>query len=249
MNSDEQPDEFERYQHRDPCRDHSGPIRPGRSDTELVIDLLSFPYTDTGNAERLVAMYGDLIRFCPERRKWLIWDGKRWNSEDTRRVKMLMKRTTRMMFAQAAEIADKELRTAAEKFARRSESAAAISAALTCAEYEDGVPIRARELDSHRLLINFQNGTFDFETSRLREHRREDLLTKIVHFPYNPDATCPIFTAFIYRIAGDGPVASERDRERAERVVRYIQKCIGYAMTGDNYIRDLFLRRRPGRTF
>src|SRR5260370_170722 len=30
-------------------------------------DLLPYPYTDTGNAERLVAMFGQLFRFSPDK--------------------------------------------------------------------------------------------------------------------------------------------------------------------------------------
>jgi putative DNA primase/helicase len=38
---------------------------------------------------------------------------------------------------------------------------------------------------------------------------------------------------FIDRIMGGGPEASEQGRERADRMVRYLQKCFGYALTGD----------------
>src|SRR5216684_2910853 len=37
-------------------------------------DLLCYPYTDTGNAERLVHLFGAQIRYCPEMKKWLVWD-------------------------------------------------------------------------------------------------------------------------------------------------------------------------------
>lgn len=42
-----------------------------------------FARTDTGNAERLVARFGDRIRFCPPRKKWLYWNGKRWEWDVT----------------------------------------------------------------------------------------------------------------------------------------------------------------------
>src|SRR5258706_10087409 len=67
-----------------------------------IPDLLHFPHTDTGNAERLVRLYGSDIRFCVETKKWMVWDGRRWNSEDTRRVKPLFKKTMRETHRQAA---------------------------------------------------------------------------------------------------------------------------------------------------
>jgi hypothetical protein len=40
-------------------------------------------HTDLGNARRLIARHGDNIRFIPEWRKWITWDGTRWRV-DTR---------------------------------------------------------------------------------------------------------------------------------------------------------------------
>jgi hypothetical protein len=38
---------------------------------------------------------------------------------------------------------------------------------------------------------------------------------------------------FLYRIMGAGPDASDQEIERANRLVNYLQKCFGYALTGD----------------
>jgi putative DNA primase/helicase len=196
-------------------------------------NLLSQPHTDTGNAERLVLLCGRDIRFCAEFKRWLVWDRQRWNSEDTRRVKMLAKRVTRTMYAQAAGIERKEDRQVAEQHARKSESAAAINAMLVCAEYEGGVPISASDLDQNPFLVNFLNGTLDLREGRLREHSQADHITKLVHFNYRPGAACPRFMRFVHRIMGDGPEGSDSDRARADRMVNYLQKAFGYALTAD----------------
>jgi len=199
----------------------------------LEVRLVSQPFTDTGNAERLVALHGRVIRFCPEMKKWLVWDGLRWNSEDSRRIKLHAKKTMREMYSQAAAIPDKDLREAAEKHARKSESAAGIHAMLSCAEYEEGIPVSPSELDQHPYLLNFKNGTLDLKTGALYAHRREDLLTKLVNCKFNPRAQCERFIWFICRIMGGGPSASQAEGERAARLVGYLQKCFGYALTGD----------------
>jgi len=196
-------------------------------------DLLYQPYTDTGNAERLVALYGRDIRFCTQMKTWLVWDGLRWNSEDMRRVKVLAKRTMREMYVQAAGIERADIKEAAEKHARKSESSASIHSMLTCAEYEEGVPVSAEALDRNNYLLNFLNGTLDLATGRIRAHQRDDLIGKLVHCNYRPSAECPKFMQFLSRIMGDGPDASEPERQRAERLVNYLQKCFGYALVGD----------------
>lgn len=62
---------------------------------------------------------------------------------------------------------------------------------LTCAEYEKEIPVSINQLDQDPFLLNCLNGTLDLRTGELREHRREDLITKLVHLKYYPDAECP----------------------------------------------------------
>lgn len=194
-------------------------------------DLLHFPHTDTGNAERLVLMHGSDLRFCTEMKKWLAWDGRRWTSEDSRRVRRLFKNTIREMYRQTAAVTDKDQRELAERHARQSEAAAKIRAALECAECEIGIGISANALDTHPFLLNCLNGTLDLRTGELRAHDRHDLITKIVRVNYRADATCPRFMRFLHRIMGDNSDAEPGGR--APRLVGYLQKCFGYSLTAN----------------
>ena len=50
------------------------------------VPTIGMPLTETGNAERMVARFRNRIRYCPPRRKWLIWDGRRWAWDDRGRT-------------------------------------------------------------------------------------------------------------------------------------------------------------------
>ena len=41
----------------------------------------SYLHTNVGNAERLVDKYGEHIRYVPLWKKWIVWDGQRWNAD------------------------------------------------------------------------------------------------------------------------------------------------------------------------
>ena len=41
------------------------------------------PKTELGYARRLIAVYGDRLRYVPAWRRWLVWDGKRWAHDTT----------------------------------------------------------------------------------------------------------------------------------------------------------------------
>ena len=186
-----------------------------------VPDLLRYPYTDTGNAERLVAKFGTNIRYCPDWKTWLIWDRTRWLPDRSREIQRGAKYAIREFYAQSASIPDNSDRQKAESHARLSESAAAIRAMLACAESEKGITVNATELDLDPWLLNCQNGTLDLKTGKLRPHSQADLITKRCSVDFDAKAPCPVFEGFIARILG-GQAA----------LVTYVQRVFGYALTG-----------------
>jgi putative DNA primase/helicase len=145
------------------------------------------------------------------------------------------------MYVQALAINDKQARENAERHARNSESAKSITAMLTCAEYQEGIPVLADQLDRDPYLLNCLNGTLNLRSGLRRKHRREDLITKLVHFDFDPQTKCPLFLEFLYRIMGASSDASLAELERASRLVSYLQKCFGYSLTGDVSEKVLFI--------
>src|SRR5580658_3104985 len=80
-----------------------------------VLDLLSYLYNDHGNAERLIALYGEDLKYCHAFKKWLVWDGMRWAVDDTDQARRLAKLAMLEFLKQAI---DKNAGDKAEKFAR-----------------------------------------------------------------------------------------------------------------------------------
>jgi putative DNA primase/helicase len=189
-------------------------------------DLLRYLHADSGNAERLIALYGNDLRFCHAFRKWLVWDGMRWAVDDTDQARRLAKQTMLEFLRQAVD-AKNEL---AEKFARGSLDARRIASMLSMAEPE--IFVRPEQLDVDPHLLNFINGTVDLQTGEIRRHDRSDLITKLVHYRYRHDAPAARWCAFLDEVMGGGPEATEAQLERARRMVEYLQRSIGYSITG-----------------
>src|SRR5579864_995520 len=87
--------------------------------------LCDFPLTDYGNAERLVLLFGNDLRYCHPWGQWLCWDGKRWAIDATAEVMRRAKKTVRKMFAAAGKIKDSDRRDKTLKHARAAEKQAA----------------------------------------------------------------------------------------------------------------------------
>ncbi len=178
------------------------------------------PRTELGYARRLVHVYGDRLRFVPAWRRWLIWDGKRWAPDATGQAARWAKSIARRVTADALAIEEDKERNAAVNLARRGESSAGVSGALTLAGTETEVVVTPDGLDVDPFLLNCQNGTLDLRTGELRGHDPADLLTKITGAAYDPDAGGAAFAAFLAKVQPDPEM---RD---------YLSRLLGHALEG-----------------
>jgi putative DNA primase/helicase len=201
-----------------------------RRDTEQVPTTLRFHLTDTGNGQRFALQHGQWARYCFERKSWLLWDGQRWAWDPGDGAMRLAKATARSIYEEAAGEASDERRGKIAAWAVRSESEKALRAMLALAQSEPGIPIRVDALDADGWLLNVDNGTLELKTSTLRPHRREDLITKLVPVAYDPEAGCPRWHAMLDRIF---------DGRRA--VIDFMQRGLGYALTGETIEQVIFL--------
>ena len=202
-------------------------------------DLRYQPLTDAGNGERMVALFGKDIRYCIEMKSWLVWDGKRWAIDAANEMRQKGKRMARLLYLQA--IGSPSL----SKHARDSESYAAISNALGQAATEPGIPISVAELDKRPMLLNCPSGVLDLATGKLLPHDRDFMITKLCPIEYHPEAKCPRFQTFVEWAMG-GNVEAELT-ERTVRLVGFLQRAIGCALTGDVRDRVLFVFHGGGK--
>ena len=177
--------------------------------------LLQYLCTDYGNAQRLIALHGDKLRYCHERKKWLCWDSRYWEPDITGYARLLMRETMSEFLTQAVSTGNKDY----IKFAVSSLFRNGLGNGLAVAEAEREIVIKTTELDTNPWLLNCLNGTLDLQTGKLREHRREDYITKLVRVNYNPAATCPRWLQFLNEILDPG-------------LIEYLQRCLGYSLTG-----------------
>jgi putative DNA primase/helicase len=185
-------------------------------------DLLAFLFNDHGNAERLIALHGEDLRYCHSFKKWLTWDGRRWAVDVTDQSRRLVKGTMLEFLRQGIETRNEP----AEKFARQSLDAKRISSTLSMAECE--IFVTPDQLDQYPYLLNFPNGTVDLRGGELAPHEREHYITKLVHFDFIPGAPCPLFQRFLARIL-------------TPALIQWLQKAMGYSLTGLTSEKAVFL--------
>jgi len=160
--------------------------------------------------------HGQDLAWDVDRGSWRRWTGTHWQLE----------RTSEMLDLQAAQMMRE------------------VGVNVSSGSRSDGVLKFARGLCKRKFLlgqalVNFKNGTLDLATMQLRDHIREDHLTRCLPHDHNADAVYPRIQQFLDRTIPD------REGQRA------YMTHIGAALIGDMSLHKaviLFGPTRSGKT-
>ena len=188
-----------------------------------------YRWTDNGNGRLFADVFKDKARYVPERKKWYCFDGTRW-CEDVGSLKVmeLCKKLADNLLKYALTITDEHKRTEFIKHCNKWQIRRNRETILkdACSIY----PLSMCEFDRNPYLFNCANGTLNLETMVFYEYNAEDFLTKISPVVYDPIATSVRFESFITEVMSN-------DEEKA----KFLQKGLGYALTGDTKYECMFL--------
>lgn len=208
-----------------------------------------FAMNEFGNMMRFLAKHGTNVRYCATMECWLYWDGKRW-VEDRDALEGEAYRATgavrsmadtffnnlqQLVIAVPAEEKDGWL-----EFCGRSVSESQVSAALAKAGRRRRIAIAPSLLDRHHHVLNTAMGPFDLKRGVLMTPQRRLYLSKMTQISCGPKDDCPTWFAFLCRIfrKPDGSVDLD--------LIYFLQKAIGYSLTGETGEQCLFLMYGTG---
>lgn len=186
--------------------------------------------TEGGNADRFVAMFADDVRYVEEAATWFVWDGQRFQRDSVREVNGLAREVVGELYAAASTEKDQTHRRNLAEHAKRSDSAHAVRALLDLAKADRAIARRLDDFDRQTDLLTVANGTLDLTSGQLQPPTRDHQSTRLAPVAYVPQAACPRWEDFLWTVFKERP-----------HLVRYVQKAIGYSLTGDQTEQCLFL--------
>jgi putative DNA primase/helicase len=199
--------------------------RKRRAARSSIPNLLDYKWSDSGNAERLLVLFGHDIRYCPEMKQWMMWSGKHWRVDKGRKIRCLGVKTMRALSEQGEDLeADDESRKGFKKFIKKFSSLSENSKGVTNMLVQAaamGNQLEADKMDTDPWLLNCLNGTIDLRSGELRTHTAGDFITKVCQVEYDPGAKCETFLSFVLRIMGN-----------RQELCDYLQRVMGYCLTG-----------------
>lgn len=197
-----------------------------------VDDLVSGKeqFTDLTNGELFAHEYKDKVRYCMAWKKWLIWDGNTWRPDDCGEIFALSKDFIRGLYLRVARTKDHERATELAKHLIKSESLRRRQALIESASLERSVRITPLDVDRENFLLNVRNGTINLTDGKLYEPAQAAYITKCAAVNYKRRSPCDTWNLFLMRIM-DGNT----------QLLRFLQKAVGWAITGDMSEQVMFI--------
>lgn len=174
-----------------------------------IPNLTTQNQTDTGNAERLVAMYGGDIAYALGV-GWMAWNSIHWVNQGkddlqiTEMVKSTMAETKKQAYALGSVETDEaghKLITKLANHALSSENAGKIESAIKLARSIPRVNVQPYKFEPKPWLVPFLNGVWD--RGEWKEgHVKERYIEHLLPVDYDPEADPTEWNALLERITG-----------------------------------------------
>lgn len=199
-----------------------------------------YSFDDTGNAERFVDLFGEQVRYCYTDKRWLWYDGRKWCTDMTGTVKRLADKAVACMAAEAKVYAQldadegTDMAKAFEKHMKSCRSNKSKNAMLS--EVMHHVPVLPAQMDRFKTVLNTPGGVIDLRSGGISPHDPMTYLTKMTAVEYSENADCPRWLAFL-----DDIFRKDKD------LIRYVQKAVGYSLTGSTTEQCAFFLYGTGR--
>lgn len=206
-------------------------VKPAKKDKR-------YSYDDTGNAERLKDLFGENIRYNYTSKSWMYYDGKRWRHDDIGRMKILADKVVNNMKNEKLFLADGVDQEDMEKYRYRhwKDSRNHNKKVNMMKECEHLLPVTNETFDNDFDLFNVQNGFINLKAGQLIDHERSNFFTKISNVEYTDKADCPKWDEFLNDIFLGN-----------QELVRFIQRAVGYSLSGHTSEQVLFVLYGNGR--
>lgn len=211
-------------------------LKSGTSDTKSV-DKKTYPWTDVGNAERFIDKYGKIVRYNFTDKIWYVFDGKTWQRDEGDQVLALATKLN-----SSVDINDliayspdpKHAEQAAARYQNRLATTRTIKNMLELVKAQ--LPVKHGAFNQQPFSLNLKNGTLNLASTELTKHSAKDLIDKIAPVTYNRNAKCPLWLNFL-----------KQTFQNNEELIKFIQRAVGYSITGDTSEQVMFLLVGDGK--
>ena len=233
------------------AQDHGADLRAARSG--ITVNIAKPQNNIEFNHDAIAIALGqdsfdEDARFVASWNKWCFWDGTRWCVDDQllhmTRIRAFLRALADETIQKAAADAEfteqkerSKIKNAATKTASWLRNKSAVSAIETLARSNHASVATAEQFDCNHMLLGTPEGTVDLSTGKMSEAKRSDMITKLTACsPAEIGSEPTLWLSFLEQIFNG-------DTE----LVTFMQRLVGYALTGRTTEHKLFFLYGTGR--
>ena len=185
--------------------------------------------TDTGNAELMAELFGNEIRYDHRRKRWLLWQGHRWQLDTDGQISRLVMETAKIRYLHAESINNLDKRKRVADWAIGSESRMRIESCIAIAKNVRPIADNGKAWDDEIMLFGVANGVMDLTTGELRNGQPDDRITMTTGVDFDSSARCPRWEQFLREVFVE------------DELIDWIHRALGYSITGDTSNQCVFI--------
>lgn len=179
-----------------------------------------YPLDDTGNAKRFIDKYGDILKYNYDNNAWMVFNGENWTQDTTEIVKGFADKLINEMKKEALDEEDEKLQKELLKNVKHLSSSSGKIAMLKEAQHLDTIACVNADFDKDPFLLNTKSGVIDLKTGKKVVNSQDLMISRNTNCEVS-DSEPIRWIKFLNEIFdGNG------DK------VRYIQRAVGYSLTG-----------------
>lgn len=194
-----------------------------------------YDISEVGMADRLFDSYSGHMRYVVGRKQWLHHRDGVWSPNENISVFNVASQLTTDLLFDADQLEETE-REKIAKALKPLRTAAKLRGIEYAFSQRSGILTSVDDLDTHKHMITVGNGVLNINTMAFGPHDHNLLATKKLDATYDPEATAPGWQKFLEDVLPDPEVRN------------YVQRAMGYTLTGEADQRAIFLLHGPSGT-
>ncbi len=194
---------------------------------EVKTPLKAYRLDDTDNAHTMMHLFGESLCYAYDLNKWFLYNGVKWQEDRVDGVRLLANQMIDRMEEDfellASAIDDEKERKKQELIYEMHLKSCRSNRGKTSIlnETKHLLPIVSTDFNTRRELLNTPQATYNVIEKKSYPHSPQDYLSQPTSIPIVEGAKAPTWERFIRQIfLGD------------RALMRYVQKAIGYSLTG-----------------
>lgn len=210
-----------------------------------------FPYTDTGNAERFYAYFGDIFRYNVTDKIFMFWTGKTWIKDYKIIIRKYANQLIQILRDEESNIQQEidehiskgnineankltKILDASRKNTARISNKSGKDAMLSEFESLYDVPVESSLFNNDDYLLNTESGIIDLRNGTLMPFDKEKYISKNTGTKVSYEEPTE-WLKFLYSVFDNG------DEKQTNETIESLQTCLGYSLTGLTKEQCMFL--------